>query len=465
LTLTDARTQKNVQIGTNNCTARYRTLSGGIGESPSLSPSPSSDYDDDETITKQHLPNLNKNKRNGTHKGAIISQKVTVHHPNDLRNSPKELKKFNETNRKFNGTKDVSRDFSNSQDNTDRGSISDQAFACSASSVESLPSASGSSTQALVRPGSPNSSISEDRINLKQPICLAKALVDCLPSSYDKEALRFMKGDLIEVISMNASGIWRGRCHGRLGHFKFINVEVLPDQRCANNVNTISRGGNNGIPTSVEDLLVRIGLKEYTSVFVLNGYEDLELFKELEPADLDYLGIINNDHRAKLLTAVQLLHDIDVISDGDVAGSSSENDETRFNQMNNKKHGSSPFGRRHFPRDSGCYEGSPVPNVNQSHQTTVIDESAHTLDDVVAQCSNEILKRVESARRMKDEKTSAAPMKGVQRMAKKGLLGGGTVLGSNADDTLSRGGALSEKSSDSGVSSSSLSSGPLKNNS
>lgn len=52
---------------------------------------------------------------------------------------------FNENNRKFNGAKDVSRDFSNSQDNTDRGSMSDQAFACSASSVESLPSASGSS--------------------------------------------------------------------------------------------------------------------------------------------------------------------------------------------------------------------------------------------------------------------------------------------------------------------------------
>lgn len=42
-------------------------------------------------------------------------------------------------------TKDISRDFSTSQDNTDRGSISDQAFQCSASSVESLPSASGSS--------------------------------------------------------------------------------------------------------------------------------------------------------------------------------------------------------------------------------------------------------------------------------------------------------------------------------
>lgn len=193
-------------------------------------------------------------------------------------------------------------------------------------------------------------------------------------------------------------------------------------------------------------------------------YEDLELFKELEPADLDYLGIMTNDHRAKLLTAVQLLHDIDVASDGEVAGSSSENDETRFNQVNNvKKHGSSPFGRRHFPRDSGCYEGSPVPNVNASqHQVCPVDESANSLDDVVAQCSNEILKRVESARRMKDEKATSVPMKGVQRVAKKGLLGGGIGLG---DDTLSRGGALSEKSSDSGVSSSSLSSNPLKNSS
>lgn len=172
---------------------------------------------------------------------------------------------------------------------------------------------------------------------------------------------------------------------------------------------------------------------------------------------------MNNDHRAKLLTAVQLLHDID-ISDGEVAGSSSENDETRFNQSNSstKKHGSSPFGRRHFPRDSGCYEGSPVPIPNnQSLQVCPADQSANSLDDVVAQCSNEILKRVESARRMKDEKLVTQPLKGVQRVAKKGLLGGSI----GGDETLSRGGALSEKSSDSGVSSSSLSSGPIKNNS
>lgn len=51
------------QIGTNNCTARYRTLSGGVGESPSLSPSPSSDYEND--LAASHGLPMGKIKRNG----------------------------------------------------------------------------------------------------------------------------------------------------------------------------------------------------------------------------------------------------------------------------------------------------------------------------------------------------------------------------------------------------------------
>lgn len=107
--------------------------------------------------------------------------------------------------------------------------------------------------------------------------------------------------------------------------------------------------------------------------------------------------------------------------------------------------------------------------VNNTHGVLVHNEQmllnsdeVNSLDDVVAQCSSEILKRVESARRNKDDK---CPLKGVHRIAKKGLLGGGNQHMSGGDETLSRGGALSEKSSDSGVSSSSLSSGPIKNNS
>lgn len=97
---------------------------------------------------------------------------------------------------------------------------------------------------------------------------------------------------------------------------------------------------------------------------------------------------------------------------------------------------------------------------------------SNNLDDVVSKCSNEILKRVETARRIKEEK--CPQNKSVNRVAKKGLLGGGggCLNGANGgigasvgDESLcSRGGALSEKSSDSGVSSSSLSSGPAKNN-
>ena len=38
------------------------------------------------------------------------------------------------------------------------------------------------------------------------------------------------RGDTIDIIAMNPSGLWRGRCQGRIGHFKFINVELLPDR-------------------------------------------------------------------------------------------------------------------------------------------------------------------------------------------------------------------------------------------
>jgi len=54
------------------------------------------------------------------------------------------------------------------------------------------PLLSSAGTQALVRPGSPHSSISaEDRTSMASCICKAKALVDSLPNPYDKEALKF----------------------------------------------------------------------------------------------------------------------------------------------------------------------------------------------------------------------------------------------------------------------------------
>ncbi|XP_071440066.1 uncharacterized protein [Hetaerina americana] len=185
----------------------------------------------------------------------------------------------------------------------------------------------------------------------------ARALVDYNPSPYDTDALKFKKGDIIDILSMNASGLWRGHLNGRIGTFKFINVEPLMESRGSqwrrggsrnlsaddelgegplqwgergrlqtghhqsrshghhhhhhHHHHRMRRSGKRGRPRSVEELLQRINLEEHISVFVLNGYEDLELFKDLEEEDLDYLGICNAEHRAKILTAVELLHDYD----------------------------------------------------------------------------------------------------------------------------------------------------------
>ena len=50
-------------------------------------------------------------------------------------------------------------------------------------------------------------------------------------------------------------------------------------------------------------------LQEHLSVFVLNGYEELENFHDLNEAELDYLGITEPAQRAKIMSAVDLMQD------------------------------------------------------------------------------------------------------------------------------------------------------------
>ncbi|KAG8040057.1 hypothetical protein G9C98_001173 [Cotesia typhae] len=243
---------------------------------------------------------------------------------------------------------------------------SSDAFPCNTSSVESLPSGSGSSTQALVRADSNHSSISCDDRDAVSPtpigpiLCRARAIVDYTPSPYDKDALNFKKGDVIDVIQMNKSGLWKGITHNRIGFFKFINVEILNERvpRCSGELEkTKWNRKSRHKPRSVQELLQRMNLQEHIPVFVLNGYEDLELFRELEPADLDYLRIHQPEHRAKILTAVQLLHDLQSESEGDLASSSEGDDNSRRILPSCQTSGHcSPFTRRQPLRDSGCYD-------------------------------------------------------------------------------------------------------------
>lgn len=51
--------------------------------------------------------------------------------------------------------------------------------------------------------------------------------------------------------------------------------------------------------------------QEHLPTFLFNGYEDLDTFKLLEEEDLDELNIKDAQHRAVLLTAVELLQEYD----------------------------------------------------------------------------------------------------------------------------------------------------------
>ena len=137
-------------------------------------------------------------------------------------------------------------------------------------------------------------------------VCEAIALKDCHPSPYDRQALAFRRGDRIEVMRMGPTGIWRGRCRGREGNFKFIDVrtEKQPNKKRtmeASPTRRISRS------QSVTDLLSSMSLENLTSVFVLNGYDTAEDIEQLCEEDLEYLGITGEETREILLDTARHL--------------------------------------------------------------------------------------------------------------------------------------------------------------
>ncbi|XP_064071377.1 uncharacterized protein LOC113401170 isoform X7 [Vanessa tameamea] len=327
-------------------------------------------------------------------------------------------------------------------------------------------------TQALVRAGSNHSSLSaEENIELSpagrsllvpQMLCRARALVDYIPNIYEKDALRYKKGDIIEVINMNASGIWRGVLNNKVGNFKFANVEVLSERDTIRSRSSKWCKSRERLwetrPRTVEELLRRIDLPEYMVAFSRNGYEDIELFKEIEPSDLDYLGIMTPDHRTRILAAVQLLHQLECgegEGEGEGGGSSSEG-------------GESPFGRRQFPRDSGCYEagvGVGGVRVRTSPLVHRTDEPSHRPPEPAPQAKRSI------RRRQPDDAECDRIERYPGTIGEKANVRSGGLPGGARDDTCESDHKLnvvkfvaggepcaSEKSSDSGVSSSSLSS-------
>ncbi|KAH9381890.1 hypothetical protein HPB48_015390 [Haemaphysalis longicornis] len=155
-----------------------------------------------------------------------------------------------------------------------------------------------------------SSSIGEEECN---PQCFgpfvgrARALVDCVPSPYDKDGLAFKKGDIIDILSKNTTGTWVGVANKKVGHFKFINVEEIPTETKPRQRRFPSVPKLEQRPESLEELLGIFSLQNYVNVFMLHGYQDLDTFKEITKEDLESLGISNGDHQMQILRAVEAL--------------------------------------------------------------------------------------------------------------------------------------------------------------
>ncbi|XP_072298866.1 SAM and SH3 domain-containing protein 1a isoform X3 [Eucyclogobius newberryi] len=195
------------------------------------------------------------------------------------------------------------------------------------------------------------------------PFCgRARVHTDFTPSPYDTDSLKLKRGDVIDIISKPPMGTWMGLLNNKVGTFKFIYVDVLnEEEEKPKRPVRRRRKGRAPKPTSVEDLLERINLKEHMPTFLFNGYEDLDTFKLLEEEDLDELNIRDPQHRAVLLTAVELLQEYDSSSDperGGLCGS----------QEKLLSEGCGLVGDS--PRDSGCYESNENLENGKSRKTS-----------------------------------------------------------------------------------------------
>ncbi|KAJ8009648.1 hypothetical protein DPEC_G00091100 [Dallia pectoralis] len=196
----------------------------------------------------------------------------------------------------------------------------------------------------------------------KGPFCgRARVHTDFTPSPYDSDSLKLKRGDVIDIISKPPMGTWMGLLNNKVGTFKFIYVDVLSDEEeKPKRPVRRRRKGRPPKPSSVEELLERINLKEHMPTFLFNGYEDLDTFKLLEEEDLDELNIRDPQHRAVLLAAVELLQEYDSSSDPERTGLSGSQEKLLSD-------GQSVVGDS--PRDSGCYESNENLENGKSKKT------------------------------------------------------------------------------------------------
>ncbi|XP_041050705.1 SAM and SH3 domain-containing protein 3 isoform X2 [Carcharodon carcharias] len=196
------------------------------------------------------------------------------------------------------------------------------------------------------------------------PFCgRARVHTDFTPSPYDVESLKLKKGDIIDIIEKPPVGTWTGMLKNKVGSFKFIYVDILPNEVEQPRRSRLFTKSKRPKPKTLQELLDRINLQEHTSTLLLNGYQTLDDFKELKETHLNELNILDPEQRAKLLTAAELLMDYDTGSETEEHG---DNTDAQLSS-------SAPLCD--IPRDSGCYESSEnLENVQEHSELSTTEE-------------------------------------------------------------------------------------------
>ncbi|KAK5608841.1 hypothetical protein CRENBAI_019644 [Crenichthys baileyi] len=192
------------------------------------------------------------------------------------------------------------------------------------------------------------------------PFC-GRAVVhtDFTPSPYDVESLKLQKGDIIYIIDKPPVGTWTGKLNNKVGSFKFIYVNLLPDETPPTRRKRCQSKGNRSKskPKTLEEVLDSIGLTELSSLLSMHGFQSLEDFTGLKESHLNDLNITNPDHRSKILNATDLLRDSEDESEPE--------EEVEESSAENSKE----------PRDSGCFESSENLESGREEPKTEEDES------------------------------------------------------------------------------------------
>ncbi|XP_071957207.1 SAM and SH3 domain-containing protein 1-like [Antedon mediterranea] len=145
------------------------------------------------------------------------------------------------------------------------------------------------------------------------PFCgKARVIQDFCPSPYAKNSLKLQRDDIIQIINKPPNGIWLGMLNNKVGTFKFIYAEIIEEKPVLEKHKERRRRNEQfAQPISVESVLKKINCEQYLTTFQLNGYESIDLFKNLDKEDLNQLNILDSLDQVKILTAVNLLQDSD----------------------------------------------------------------------------------------------------------------------------------------------------------